>query len=87
MAIAIPGEAAIKNAAVDLKKPLKLFSFESEKIVPNVGRGVKKITMQDIIDAIKNNGKITYEGTTPEEIKSIGIRQQANNKANYNTII
>jgi hypothetical protein len=43
--------------------------------------------MRDIIDAIKNNGRTVYEGTTEEAIKSMTKRQAVDKEAGYHAII
>lgn len=94
--IAVPDgmDSPIKVAS-KLDEPLYIYT--GKQLGEKAGRGRpasnineatgKPITMRDIINAIKNNGRTIYEGTTEEAIKSMAKRQAADKKAGYHAII
>ena len=47
----------------------------------------KPITMRDILDAIKNNGRTVYENTTEEAIESMAKRQAIDKEAEYHAAV
>lgn len=88
---AIPGGQAIKTTAKVMNKPLHAVSFKTavqgkplSNINPNTGN---PITMQDIVEAVANNGRTVYEGTSEAAIKSKAIMDQASKQASYKAII
>lgn len=91
MVAAIPGGQTVKTTAKTMSNPLYAVSFKTSaqgkplsNINPNTG---KPITMQDIVEAMVNNGRTVYEGTSETAIKSKAIRDQASKQANYKAII
>lgn len=91
----VPGIQTSKVAISTVGKPL--YVYTAKKLGASIGRGRPAsnineatglpITMQDITEAIANNGRTVYEGTSEAAIKSQAVRDQANRQANYRAII
>ena len=94
--IAVPdGMDSPIKAATKLDEPLYIFT--GKQMGQKAGRGRpasnineatgQPITMRDILDAIKNNGKTVYENTTEEAIESMAKRQAVDNEARYHAAV
>lgn len=83
------------KAATKLDEPL--YVFTGKQIGQKAGRGRPAsnineatghpITMRDILDAIKNKGRIVYENTTEEAIESMAKRQAVDKEAGYHAAV
>lgn len=90
MAIPDGMDSPIK-AATKLDEPLHIFT--SKQMGQKAGRGRpasnineatgKPITMRDVLEAIKNNGRTVYENTSEEAIKSAAIQHAADTRSKY----
>lgn len=88
-------DVPIKATAARMSQPLEVYTAKT--LGGKAGRGRpasnindatgKPITMGDIIDAIKNNGKTVYENTSEEAIESMVKRQVADKEAGYHAAI
>lgn len=83
------------KAATKLDEPLYIFT--GKQMGQKAGRGRpasnineatgQPITMRDVLDAMKNNGRTVYENTTEEAIESIAKRQAVDKEAGYHAAI
>ena len=94
--VAVPdGMDSPIKAASKLDEPLHIFT--GKQMGQKAGRGRpasnineatgQPITMRDILDAIKNNGRTVYENTTEEAIESMAKRQAVDNEAGYHAAV
>lgn len=94
--LAIDGaDLPVKATAKRMNQPLEVYTAKT--LGGKAGRGRpasnindatgKPITLEDIIDAIKNNGRTVYEGTTEEAIESMAKRQAVDKEAGYHAAI
>lgn len=85
-----PIKGSIK-AASKLDAPLQVYT--GKQLGQKAGRGRpasnineatgKPITMQDVLDAMKNNGRTVYENTSEEAIKSAAIQHASDTRSKY----
>lgn len=83
------------KAATKLDEPL--YVFTGKQMGQKAGRGRpasnineatgQPITMRDVLDAMKNNGRTVYENTTEEAIESMAKRQAIDKEAGYHAIV
>lgn len=83
------------KAATKLDEPLYIFT--GKQMGQKAGRGRpasnineatgQPITMRDVLDAMKNNGRTVYENTTEEAIESMAKRQAIDKEAGYHAAI
>lgn len=83
------------KAATKLDEPLYIFT--GKQMGQKAGRGRptsnineatgQPITMRDVLDAMKNNGRTVYENTTEEAIESMAKRQAVDKEAGYHAAI
>lgn len=94
--VAVPdGMDSPIKAATKLDEPLYIFT--GKQMGQKAGRGRpasnineatgQPITMRDILDAIKNKGRIVYENTTEDAIESMAKRQAVDNEAKYHAAV
>lgn len=94
--VAVPdGMDSPIKAATKLDEPLYIFT--GKQMGQKAGRGRpasnineatgQPITMRDILDAIKNKGRIVYENTSEEAIESMAKRQAVDNEAKYHAAV